>query len=73
MCSSDLSPDAHLTRVGAQGDLRPMRGWADARAEIEAILDARGRLYAEAELHLDTDALDPDTAAARIAAWVREG
>jgi XRE family aerobic/anaerobic benzoate catabolism transcriptional regulator len=67
------SPDAHLTRVGAQGDLRPMRGWADARAEIEAILDARGRLYAEAELHLDTDALDPDTAAARIAAWVREG
>lgn len=67
------SPDSHLARVGAQGDLRPMRGWADARAEIEAILRDRGPAYALAELHVDTDALDPDAAAARIAAWVREG
>jgi len=51
------SPDAHLERVRAQGDLRPMRGWADPRAVLETILAERAALYGQAALTLDTGAL----------------
>jgi len=54
------SPASHLERVRAQGDLRPMRGRPNAQAELEAILDERSGLYAEADLHLDTDGLGVD-------------
>jgi XRE family aerobic/anaerobic benzoate catabolism transcriptional regulator len=50
-------PASHLTRVMAQGDLRPMRGRPHARQELEAILAARAPLYGQAELAVDTDAL----------------
>ena len=41
------TPDDHLERVRAQGDLRPMRGWADPRAVLEQILaeDSFNRVY----------------------------
>lgn len=67
------SPASHLGRVEAQGDFRPMRGRENALAELEGILSAREPLYAQAELHVDTEVLDPDAAADRIARWVREG
>ena len=51
------SPDAHLERVRAQGDLRPMRGWADPRAVLQTILAERASLYGQADVALDTDAL----------------
>ena len=54
------SPDAHLSRVRAQGDLRPMRGWADPRAVLQRILAERAALYGQAEVSLDTDALGID-------------
>ena len=54
------SPASHLERVRAQGDLRPMQGRPNALAELEAILDERAGLYAEADVHLDTDALGID-------------
>jgi XRE family aerobic/anaerobic benzoate catabolism transcriptional regulator len=54
------SPASHLERVRAQGDLRPMQGRPNAQAELEAILDERAGLYAEADLHLDTDGLGVD-------------
>jgi XRE family aerobic/anaerobic benzoate catabolism transcriptional regulator len=65
------SPESHLGRVEAQGDFRPMRGREDALAELKGILAARAPLYAQAELHVDTEAMGPDAAAARIVAWVR--
>lgn len=67
------SPESHLGRVEAQGDFRPMRGRDDALAELKSILGARTPLYAQAELHVDTEIEAPDAAAARIAGWVREG
>lgn len=67
------SPESHLGRVEAQGDFRPMRGRDDALAELRGILDTRTPLYAQAELHVDTEVVGPDAAAARIAAWLREG
>ena len=54
------SPASHLERVRAQGDLRPMQGRPNAAAELEAILDERSGLYAEADIHLDTDGLGVD-------------
>ena len=54
------SPASHLERVRAQGDLRPMEGRPNALAELEAILDERSVLYAQADLHLNTDSLGID-------------
>jgi XRE family aerobic/anaerobic benzoate catabolism transcriptional regulator len=54
------TPDDHLERVRAQGDLRPMRGWADPRAVLEQILAERAALYGQADLSLDTGALGVD-------------
>jgi XRE family aerobic/anaerobic benzoate catabolism transcriptional regulator len=51
------SPASHLERVRAQGDLRPMQGRPNAHAELQAILDERAGLYAEADVHMDTDGL----------------
>lgn len=48
------SPEEHLRRVQAQGDLRPMQGRADALGELRAILDARTPLYRLADHQIDT-------------------
>lgn len=62
------SPSDHLERVRAQGDLRPMRGWANPRAALEAILAERAALYGQADRHLDTGALGIDGVVHAIAA-----
>lgn len=49
------SPASHLSRVEAQGDVRPMRGRPDALAELKAILRERDPLYGQAELRIDTE------------------
>jgi XRE family transcriptional regulator, aerobic/anaerobic benzoate catabolism transcriptional regulator len=43
-----------MNRVIAQGDLRPMRGREHAMVELRAILEQRRRLYAMADLAIDT-------------------
>jgi XRE family aerobic/anaerobic benzoate catabolism transcriptional regulator len=48
------TPDQHMSRVMAQGDLRPMAHSREAMADLVAILDARGADYARAEAVLDT-------------------
>lgn len=62
-------PRSHLARVQAQGDLRPMRGRPDPLGELQHILDERAPLYAEADLHVDTDALGVDEIVDRLADW----
>ncbi len=47
-------PDEHMSRVVAQGDLRPMAQNREAMADLVAILDARSPDYARAETELDT-------------------
>ncbi len=64
------SPEAHLARVEAQGDVRPMRGRDNARAELEAILAARAPAYAQAELHVDTDGRAPEEVAGEVQTWL---
>lgn len=64
------SSASHLARVQAQGDLRPMRGHADALADLRGILGAREPLYAQAALTVDTETLDVAAAVERIVAFV---
>jgi XRE family transcriptional regulator, aerobic/anaerobic benzoate catabolism transcriptional regulator len=47
-------PDAHMSRVIAQGDLRPMADSARAMDDLLAILKSREPLYATADVILDT-------------------
>jgi XRE family aerobic/anaerobic benzoate catabolism transcriptional regulator len=48
------APLEHMSRVRAQGDLRPMEGTADALAQLRAILLNREALYERALAQLDT-------------------
>jgi len=48
------SPEEHMARVIAQGDMRPFRGRAEALEEIHRLLTDRDRLYARADATIDT-------------------
>ncbi len=52
------SPDDHMQRVIAQGDLRPMTGNRSAMNDLKAILAAREGEYAKADAQIDTSAQD---------------
>jgi XRE family transcriptional regulator, aerobic/anaerobic benzoate catabolism transcriptional regulator len=48
------SPEEHMNRVVAQGDLRPMVDNKEAMADLERILAARAPLYARADVTVET-------------------
>jgi XRE family aerobic/anaerobic benzoate catabolism transcriptional regulator len=48
------SPEEHMQRVEAQGDLRPMSGNLEAMADLRRILAAREPFYGKADAVLDT-------------------
>jgi XRE family aerobic/anaerobic benzoate catabolism transcriptional regulator len=48
------SPEEHMARVIAQGDMRPFKGRSAALEEIRQLLADRERLYGRAGLVLDT-------------------
>ena len=48
------SPEEHMSRVIAQGDMRPFKGRSAALDEIRKLLADRERLYARAALAVDT-------------------
>ncbi len=52
------TPEQHMDRVIAQGDLRPIRGREHAMAELRTILKQRERLYALADAAVDTSDAD---------------
>lgn len=52
------SPEDLIARVTAQNDLRPLQGREHALAELRALLAQRERLYALADLAIDTSAND---------------
>lgn len=49
-------PEEHLSRVAAQGDMRPMAGSAEAIDDLKLILDERAPFYAKADMTFDTSA-----------------
>ena len=48
------SPEEHMSRVMAQGDMRPFKGRSAALEEIRRLLADRERLYARAPVSVDT-------------------
>jgi XRE family transcriptional regulator, aerobic/anaerobic benzoate catabolism transcriptional regulator len=55
------TPADHMQRVIDQGDMRPIRGRANAMQELENILKARGKLYALADVQINTSEADQAT------------
>jgi len=49
-------PEDHLSRVAAQGDMRPMAGSAEAIEDLKMILVGRAPFYAKANMSFDTSA-----------------
>ena len=48
------SPEQHMSRVIAQGDMRPMSGNPEAMNDLRRILATRDPLYAKADVAIDT-------------------
>jgi XRE family aerobic/anaerobic benzoate catabolism transcriptional regulator len=53
-------PDEHMSRVIAQGDLRPMGSNPRAMDDLRSILQSREPLYAKADVTIDTAGKLPD-------------
>jgi len=54
------TPEEHMQRVLAQGDLRPMAGSQQAMDDLRRILEERGELYGRADLTIDTTGRSAD-------------
>lgn len=48
------TPEEHMSRVLAQGDLRPMAGSQQAMSDLRRILEERSELYGRADADIDT-------------------
>jgi XRE family aerobic/anaerobic benzoate catabolism transcriptional regulator len=48
------SPEEHMQRVIAQGDMRPMANNRDAMSDLKRILVEREVLYSKADMQIDT-------------------
>ena len=61
------SPEDHMRRVTAQGDLRPMAASREAMEDLKGILAGRAAFYSKADFMVDTSAqaLEPSFAALR--------
>lgn len=66
------APESHMSRVAAQGDLRPMAQSPEAMDDLKAILESRAALYAKADAELDTSGLAEPAALAGLVALVPE-
>jgi XRE family aerobic/anaerobic benzoate catabolism transcriptional regulator len=64
------SPHAHLERVTAQGDLRPMANRPRALEELEELLAAREERYGACERSVFTDGREPAQIALEVAMWL---
>lgn len=65
------SPQEHMDRVQAQGDLRPMAGNPEAMTQLRTILRSREALYRQAHAEIDTSGKDVQAAADELAALIQ--
>jgi XRE family aerobic/anaerobic benzoate catabolism transcriptional regulator len=66
------SPEEHMDRVVAQGDLRPMAGNREAMEDLRRMLKERDTLYGRADAVLDTSGHSVDVTLAKLVEMVRE-
>lgn len=60
------TPEEHMQRVIAQGDLRPMTGREEAMADLRRILTERHELYSMADAVIDTSNRNVDEALTQL-------
>ena len=60
------APEEHMSRVIAQGDMRPMAGHAEAMEDLRNILVAREPLYGKADVVIDTSGATLETSFAAL-------
>ena len=66
------TPEDHMNRVRAQGDLRPMAASAEAMEDLKTILNGRSAFYSKAQLRVDTSGQPLDETFQILRATVRE-
>lgn len=66
-------PEDHMSRVAAQGDLRPMAASREAMEDLQRILAGRSAFYSKADLTFDTSAADLATSFDALRQQVRAG
>lgn len=66
------SPDEHMNRVRAQGDMRPMRGQPEAMAQLRALLEDRQASYDRSDASLDTSGKSVEASHAELLALIKE-
>ena len=66
------TPEDHMKRVVAQGDLRPMAQSKEAMEDLKGILAGRAAFYSKADFTLDTSAQPLDATFAALRQWVRK-
>lgn len=66
------SPQEHMSRVAAQGDLRPMAASTEAMEDLKRILAGRAGFYSRADLTLDTGGQTLDASFHRLQKLLRE-
>lgn len=65
-------PEEHMSRVMAQGDLRPMAANSQAMEDLRRILEAREPLYRKADLLLDTSGTSVEESFVKLNAALQE-
>lgn len=65
------SPEEHMKRVVAQGDLRPMANNREAMADLGRILSGREPLYSQADVTIDTTGRSVERSLAMLLEAVR--
>jgi XRE family transcriptional regulator, aerobic/anaerobic benzoate catabolism transcriptional regulator len=66
------SPEEHMARVTAQGDMRPMDASKEAMEDLHRILDGRKAFYSKADLSYDTAGQPLERSLAGLKRLVRE-
>jgi XRE family aerobic/anaerobic benzoate catabolism transcriptional regulator len=66
------TPEEHMQRVIAQGDMRPMADNRESMSDLKRILEVREPLYRKADLSIDTSEISPEQAANQLIETLRE-
>ena len=66
------TPEEHMQRVIAQGDMRPMADNRESMSDLRRILEVREPLYRKADLTIDTSETTPEASAEILITAMRE-
>jgi XRE family transcriptional regulator, aerobic/anaerobic benzoate catabolism transcriptional regulator len=68
----EANPEDHMSRVIAQGDMRPMAASKEAMEDLKAILAGRSEFYSKADFRLNTSAQNLEASFQALRAIIRK-